>query len=442
MAKRRGRPAKYVLDRDGRPVVGLSFHKASGRYYATHAEGSVYFGSDYDLAISRFRAWESRRTGPAITLPGLTHRRDRSVLRAALVDVGWMTPEEASAKPAVVEVRTPSFEINEDAVWGWLREQIISDPRRAAQRLAIPEIAYLADLNPPEPSLRLTEAIAVYLDSKKQIGKHWRRKNHLFWREFVEQVGKITFGDVTAEDIERYHDFIWEKAASENRSPTWLNHRLSAVRTVLRYCMKKQKDLANLRRVLDLTEVFEHQKKASFDPRPIDRGDVHRLLAVCDEKWTAVFLLMLNACMYPGEVAQMRKDDVDLQKKTLVTRRPKTGVIRVAVLWERTIAAIEGYQSNEPHDSEFLFISEAGLPYSTNHMGRNFRRRRDKAGLPVTVTMDMFRDGAFTAAIQGGHNPIHADILAGHQSGMKDHYVRRNPQIVAHVCEVVEKAYF
>ena len=178
------------------------------------------------------------------------------------------------------------------------------------------------------------------------------------------------------------------------------------------------------------------------DPRPLDRKHLHQLLGVCDEKWKAVLLLMLNACMYPGEVAQARKSEIDLKKKTLLTRRPKTGVIRAAVLWDRTVEAIKAYQAKEPHGSDFLFISETGLPYNSNHLGRNFRRRREKAGLPDTVTMDMFRDGAFTAAVQGCDNPVHADVYAGHQSGMRDHYVQRKPQIVAQACDVVEKAYF
>ncbi len=143
MAKRRGRPAKYVCDRDGLPVVGLSFHKASSRYYTTHVKPPLYFGDNLDLAISRFRAWETKQSKAAVTLPGLPHRRNPQVLRDTLVEIGWMTPEEAKAKPAAIVDSTPDYAVDETAVWSWLREQIISDPRRAAQRLGIPEIAYL-----------------------------------------------------------------------------------------------------------------------------------------------------------------------------------------------------------------------------------------------------------------------------------------------------------
>ena len=283
MAKRRGRPAKYVNDRDGLPVVGLSFHKGSRRYYTTHIKPPAYFGDDLDLAISRFRAWEAKQSKAAVTLPGLTHRRDPNVLRAALVEIGWMTAAEAG-KPVPVRESTPEFTVDEAAVWNWLREQITRDPHRAAQLLGVPEIAYLTDLKKPEPSVKLADALEIYLGGKKNLSEHWRRKNRIFWGDFVEQVGKATFREVTAEDVGRYHDRLWKQATEEGHSPTWVNHRLSAVRTIIRYCLKKQKDMTNIRRVLDLTAVFERRRKSVFDPRPLDREHLHQLLAVCDEK--------------------------------------------------------------------------------------------------------------------------------------------------------------
>ncbi len=49
--KRKGRPAKYITDYKGKPVVGLSYNKALGQYYNTHYRTEtngkkVYFGSD------------------------------------------------------------------------------------------------------------------------------------------------------------------------------------------------------------------------------------------------------------------------------------------------------------------------------------------------------------------------------------------------------------
>lgn len=62
-------------------------------------------------------------------------------------------------------------------------------------------------------------------------------------------------------------------------------------------------------------------------------------------------------------------------------------------------------------------------------------------GLP-SLEFNQIRDGAYTAAIEGGAEPMHAQILAGHRTGIKDSYVKRNPKMVADACASIEKHYF
>ena len=47
------RPRKYVQDTNGRTVDGLSYHQASGRYYAISDDGQRrYFRRDTERAIA------------------------------------------------------------------------------------------------------------------------------------------------------------------------------------------------------------------------------------------------------------------------------------------------------------------------------------------------------------------------------------------------------
>lgn len=74
-------------------------------------------------------------------------------------------------------------------------------------------------------------------------------------------------------------------------------------------------------------------------------------------------------------------------------------------------------------------------------MNAQFGKIRDKAGL--TVKFEQLRDGGQTAAIEGGADPIHADILMGHKiPGVRDNYLARNPNMVADACEAIEQHYF
>lgn len=73
-------------------------------------------------------------------------------------------------------------------------------------------------------------------------------------------------------------------------------------------------------------------------------------------------------------------------------------------------------------------------------MNAQFDKIRKQAGL--TVTLDQIRDGGQTAAIQGGADPTNTDILMGHQTGIKDNYLQRNPMMVADACAAIENHYF
>jgi integrase len=190
---------------------------------------------------------------------------------------------------------------------------------------------------------------------------------------------------------------------------------------------------------------LDRPEKRGFKPRPISREDFLKLLETVEgePKWKAMFLLALNAAMYPGEVAGVKKEDIDLKKGTLSMERGKTGVPRVAMLWQRTLDAIREYQETIPHQSEYLFVSRSGAAFSDNHVSRNFCRRRDSVGLPKTLQFANIRDGAYSAAFNAsGVSEKEAKVLAGHRSGMTDHYVVRTPTMVAAACIAIERYYF
>jgi integrase len=70
-----------------------------------------------------------------------------------------------------------------------------------------------------------------------------------------------------------------------------------------------------------------------------------------------------------------------------------------------------------------------------------FRTLADNAGVSH-VTASMLRDGAATAAASANVNEKLCALLLGHRSGISDHYVKRNPQMVAPACQAVYNRYF
>lgn len=434
MNKRRGRPASYVRDRDGRPVVGLSFHKSSGRYYTTHERPPTYFGHDLDVAIMSFRAREAG--GKTVVLPAPKPMiQDRGDREASIAE-GWITRAAAERLIPWPEA------IDEAAIWTWVRRQIIANPRRVAQQVGIPAVAYLADLRPPEPSLTLREVESNYFARRKPMNKIASADQRRHWTEFARIVGAKTVRDITREDIEKYHEQVWKQAKKRKWSSSSIRHRLDAPKTMLRASLKRGRDVEQLRRVIDLMALFERPSAPATDPHPMSRNDLHALLDAASVKMRTAILLALNVAAYPSEVVGIKKAELDLKAKSYVGRRHKTGITRIAVLWDRTVAAVREYMQAEPHDGDALFLNAVGAGLTARSLTQQFRDLRERAGLGRDVRFDGIRDGAYTAAIDGGATIDEARMLAGHKVGIADHYLLRKPSLVAAACAAIEAHYF
>ncbi|MCK4624766.1 MAG: tyrosine-type recombinase/integrase [Phycisphaerae bacterium] len=326
----------------------------------------------------------------------------------------------------------------------FIHDLILTDCRKAAVELEIDELAWFDQLKPPEPSLTLREVGDLYFNRHKSLSHEWKRKVKRMWKEFLRSVDAKTVRNITADHISHYHDKVYD-VFNKGKSPTWAAQRFGAVKTIFSHALTRGKDQEQLQRVLTLCKMLVPPAKNGVDPQPFTPEHFKKLLAAVESEpmWKAIFLLSLNAALYPSEVAVVRKKELDLDGGTLVMDRGKTGIPRVAVLWPRTVEAIRRYQSERSHHCEYVFVSRTGSPYDANHIGRNFRRRREIAGLPESVEFAHIRDGAFTAAYNGkGVEEKHAKVLAGHRSGMTDHYVKRNPQTVAAACRAIEEVYF
>ncbi len=128
----------------------------------------------------------------------------------------------------------------------------------------------------------------------------------------------------------------------------------------------------------------------------------------------------------------------------MIFDRAKTGqTTRVGILWERTTQALQDYIQRYPHSGKSVFITQYGTPYTAQGLRTAFRFRRDKSVVDSGLEFAQVRDGAYTAAIEGGASETIAKILAGHKiSGMSDAYIKRNPKMVAEACLAIEKHFF
>ena len=89
-----------------------------------------------------------------------------------------------------------------------------------------------------------------------------------------------------------------------------------------------------------------------------------------------------------------------------------------------------------------VFLSQQGTRWSGKSANVLFRGLRKKASVAECVKAEHCRDGAYTAAIEAGVELMQAKLLAGHSTGIPDHYAQRRPAMVADAVAAIERAYF
>jgi integrase len=335
--------------------------------------------------------------------------------------------------PEATDPFTLLQKIPEEIVWAWVRKQIIDRAKYVAQQTGIEQIGYLADLPKPTPSPTLEEVGKLY-DEKASVSREWKRTARLHWAEFCHSVNVKTLREVSQEKVVDFMDGI----LAASKSATYAKHRFGNVKTILTFCLKRGKWVDDAAKIRTLCAVLVPPKSASMDPHPISPEDFHKLRGAADPTMRAILLVGLNCCMYAAEVSDLRWQDIHLESGTVIADRGKTLVSRVAVLWPETVEAIKILDQKTEH----LFRTSATKQrHNANTIGKAFDKLRDAQGLPH-VTFSHIRDGAYTAAVEGqGVQYEHARVLAGHRIGMSDHYIKRNPRLVAGACEAIRRHY-
>ena len=211
--------------------------------------------------------------------------------------------------------------IDEDLFWSRVRDELLKDHRRFAQKVGVPEIAYLHDIVPPTPSVSLQSLIDLYLEKGKPSHEGWTRKVKLIWRQFCEVIGgshKVV-RDVTDEDVMRYRDGVMSLFEAGKVSRTYVSHRFGQVKTIFRFALKRGVDQEQIKHMLTVCAVLTPPSKRDAKqiakaagkrikvPEPDHADAVHEAAWRVRCQWKATFLLSLNCLLYPAEVAAVRK---------------------------------------------------------------------------------------------------------------------------------------
>jgi integrase len=438
-----GRPRKPYRTSWGEHVNGLR-RRGDGRWVIVET-GKTFVEPDERLAVARYRRWEAAQDDDSVVDLELSVEDFDS--REAM-DEAFQAG--ASLRMGLTKGTWIGMGVPEAVLWPWFRKQLIERPELVAQKVGIPEVARLADLPVPKPSPTL-KAIGQLYQDKTDCKTKQKRQVQLFWEDFegwMKRNGATTLRQLTTQLVAEYGDEVKalaiQKGYGNGGSPKYLKNRFTSIRSVINFARKRGQHPDDVRHAIDCCAVFPMPKRcATRDPHPMSPDAYHALLNhVTEPRMRALILTMLNLCMYPSEALALDWGEIDLHKQTVVTDRNKTTVVRVGMLWPRTLQALEALRPKRPAKDAPVFLSGLGRRWSPKTVNTQYRQLRKTAGLGDEVKCEDCRDAAYTAAVESGADLVRVKLLAGHTTGISDYYAKRKPNMVADVIEAIDKAYF
>ncbi len=467
-----GAPVKNrIYDAAGKEVPGLSFDEANNTYFASYKKKTgkwhkKYFGTDKDEAIFKYRFWVAQKHS-SVEIKGLppesvnlsaqavktVSKEQLEAYNRMMFDLGGeqrqspefhlnITPEDAehwAEKGYQVGV---NLEMIEPVFWQTVRTLILTDIHDARRKLNLPGL-YIEDAPKIGKSVSLKEIGEFYL--KRKLCHRERKNCELVWKDFCDVVGVKTISEVMPEHIDEYYDQIWNQYEDKELSTSWIYGRFTKPKTILNYFLKRGRICRDdVQKVKNYCMCLTPPRRDGQPAQAISREHLNVLLKNADTKWQLIYLLAINCGYYPSSLALLKKEHIKHKDDMtyIVFPRPKNQGIRIAVLFDETISALNKYLETNKHQSDYLFLNANGSPHRPNHLRQVFVKQRDRLKLPRDLKFNHFRDGTASAMFGRVADKDVRNVVLGHRIGDEESkYITLNPKMVKCCTDAVHEEY-
>lgn len=226
----------------------------------------------------------------------------------------------------------------------------------------------------------------------------------------------VEFAEVRAPEVAAFVGGL-----SGRYSPRTVEHAASALRVFFRF-LGTQGWRAD--RLADAVPMVPHRPSGlvrHLDPRVLEQLITSLATASPrDRRDRAIILMVARLGLRPGEVAQLRLEDIDWHNAVVRVRARKTGHGALLPLTSQVGAAVADYlQHGRPEvDAREVFVLHwlrVGAPISTTIVGRAVQRAVDNAGIDAPMRGgNLLRHSLATELLDGGASlPEIADLM-GH----------------------------
>jgi len=497
------KPRRTKVKFGGTEIPELFTEKLRGRvvYYFKNDKGNKIRREDLNEAILELNKFKQSINMPVIPLlveEGAINQYQQDKISEIEQETGTKIYPDIRINRRVPvhkqdsEGRTRRIEI--DAEYNipkeWLLDQfkqmLAENPKLLSQEVGVEELSYLPKLK-PKKRYTLKQIGEYYLNREKYTPKlklkdKNRREAEQYWKEFikvvevryVDELDKTILNKFNSELAKIAHEpqyrpkwlSKWQKGSIEGKVLTekWIKVRLDIIKTVFKNALNVVEyvtDIENALRFCKMTfynaplpkqivrYIFERQHiEAIFNLLNNAKDNRSKNAYI---KWTAVILLALNCAFTPIDFRDLQLSDINFQTKELAMVRKKKNTERYAVLWGRTVLALQDYLKIRPQSKvnpHHIFLKKDGGLIDSDSFCVDFKNLIKKVNakkiiIPAELTFKFFRKSAASSAERAaGANPSEVKYLLGHSAGIMNHYTHRAADLVGNVCRKIEQDYF
>ena len=229
--------------------------------------------------------------------------------------------------------------------------------------------------------------------------------------------------EVTRTVLERYqkHVFDYRKSNGEPLGFTGQHDRIVPLRVWFKWMARQHHILHNPASEIDLPRVGHRLPKAVLTASEAERimlqTDVADVLGLRDR---AILETFYSTGMRRLELSTLKLWDLDLERATVFIRLGKGKKDRFIPLGDRCAAWIAKYINDsrpklvsEP-DDKTVFLSNAGEPFSLDHLSDLVRDYVDAAAIGKRGACHLFRHTMATLMLEGGADIRFIQAMLGH----------------------------
>jgi integrase/recombinase XerD len=250
-----------------------------------------------------------------------------------------------------------------------------------------------------------------------------RRVHILFFLDWAFERGITEPVEVTRTVLERYqkHVFDYRKSNGEPLGFTGQHDRIVPLRVWFKWMARHHHILHNPASEIELPRVGHRLPKAVLTASEAEQimlqTDIHDVLGLRDR---AILETFYSTGMRRLEVATLKLWDLDLERATVTIRLGKGKKDRFIPLGDRCAAWIAKYIEesrsklvSEP-DDKTVFLSNAGEPFSLDHLSDLVRDYVDAAAIGKRGACHLFRHTMATLMLEGGADIRFIQAMLGH----------------------------